>query len=501
MFEQLPSILPEGTVADDPSASIACLTAPLKHQLDLAVRGISTRIAVCDFSEQGTGKSWSAINAYVLAYRRKEIEVQITIAPPGVERNWKIKEFPKHLPRDILDKAYIYVYDSHKASTKAAADERKFCMTYRDGLLIVCISYHAAVTVTGKKFLKDLVTKRKCFVSMDESHFAKTPNASRTKTMLGMSAYPTHKRCMTGTPMGAEGPLDLYAQVKFIDRDFWKRKGIPDYQTFKNFFADWFMTPDGWPKKLNYKNIPTLNKWLAEISFRVLKRDVLADLPERTYTRRYLDLPPEHRRVYNQLRRELKAQLLSGAEVEVLNPLVMRRKFMQICCGYLCVEKGEPFELIDGKLPRIDAAVEWADASSSQGIIWTRFRMDVDKLIEALGPDRVARYDGALKGDDRQRELESFERGDKQFLASNPAVGGTGLTLNNADRSLLYAMGDDPVALKQAFDRNHRPGQHNAVNYELLMMSGTVDERILEAHLANNEVSCQVLGDEVLDWI
>lgn len=501
-MDQLPAIEANYDLPSDQDVNefLACETMPLKHQFRLAANRVSTRTAILDFCEQGTGKSWNLINALVLAYGRGEVDTWIIIAPPGVERNWVIKEFPKHCPPDLLNSAYTFVYDTDKAGTKKDKEKRDYCVKARE-LVIVCISYYAAVTKAGKEFLKKLVTKRKCFVALDESQYIKSPGAARTKTLLAMSRYVTHKRCMTGTPMGAEGLLDLYSQVKFIDSNFWKTRNIDDYTVFKNFFADWFAMPDGWMKKLNYKNEDLMYKWLKEISYRVLKRDVLPDLPERMYTRRYLELPKEHRRVYNQLKNELQAQLLSGAQVEVLNPLVLRRKFMQVCCGYIAVEKGEPFELIDGKLPRLDAAMEWCDGGNSQGIIWTRFRMDVTKLIEALGPNRAARYDGALKGDDRQRELERFERGDAQFLISNPAVGGTGLTLNNADRTLLYAMGDDPVQLKQAFDRNHRPGQHNAVNYTLFMMRDTVDEKILEAHLANNEVSCQVLGDEVLDWI
>lgn len=499
-MEQFPAIEgTPGTVRPLVEDHIACATQPLKHQFNLALSGVSTRTAVLDLCEQGTGKSWNMTNAFVLAYKRREVNTWIIIAPPGVERNWELKEFPKHCPPDIFNAAYRLVYDTDKAGTQRAKQAREYAVKCNE-LVIVYISYYAAVTKTGKEFLKKLVTKRQCFVALDESQYIMSPGASRTKTLLGMSRYVTHKRCMSGTPMGAEGLLGLYSQVKFVDNTFWKRRNIDDFTVFKNFFADWFAMPDGWLKRTQFKNEDLMYKWLKEISYRVLKRDVLADLPERTYTRRYLELPKEHRRVYNQLKNELQAQLLSGAQVEVLNPLVLRRKFMQVCCGYLAVEKGEPFEMIDGKLPRLDAAMEWCDGGNSQGIIWTRFRMDVDKLVGALG-NRAARYDGALKGDDRQRQLERFERGDAQFLVSNPAVGGTGLTLNMADRVMLYAMGDDPVQLKQAFDRNHRPGQHNAVNYSLLMMSNTVDEKILEAHLANNEISCQVLGDEVLDWI
>lgn len=478
---------------------ITCETTPMPHQQMLAEL-YALKLVHAYFNEQGTCKTWLGINDFTISYLKGETDTLVVIGPSGVERNWHLKEIPLHMKRSVQERAHIFVWNTKTAGSQREARRRKAAEAHVGGPLIVLMSYSAACTVKGKAWLKEkILKKRKCFYLLDESQFIKNPGSKRTMALVASGAYADRKRIMTGTPMGANGPMDLYAQIMFLDDTFWKRHGIKDYQIFKAFFADW-LPMDGWMKILRFKNMELLSEWLKEISCRVLKSEVLKDLPERMYTRQYLEMPAEHRRVYEALRDKLRAQLQSGDMVEVRNPLTLRSKFMQVCCGYIAVDKGEPFELIDGSLPRMDSAVEWLEAGNSQAIVWTRFRMDVDQFEKRLG-DRMARYDGKLSPEARGRELEAFQKGDKQYFVANPQVGGTGLTINEADRALVYAMRDDPIELKQALDRNHRPGQKNAVNYCFMVAQDTVDERIIDRHVKNNEISCEVLGDKILEWI
>ena len=168
---------------------------------------------------------------------------------------------------------------------------------------------------------------------------------------------------------------------------------------------------------------------------------------------------------------------------------------MQLASGYIKDTTTGHDHPINDQFPRVDACEDWADGAGSQGIIWTRFRYDADLIQQRLGLDRVARYDGSVQAQDRPRELESFLRGDKQFFLSNYQTGGTGLTLNCADRQWHHGVDTDPTALKQAQDRNHRIGQHNAVNYTYCIAQDTVDEPIIERHLSNEDVIREILGD------
>jgi SNF2 family DNA or RNA helicase len=467
-------------------------TENLKHQQSIFDEHAEDPVLAC-FNDQGTGKSKSYIDRVANAYEKKRVDALLLVAPKGVERNFVLKEMPKHWPDRIPYQAFIY--STKQAKNKSAAAERKAIMAYRDGIAVVCISYHAFVTEAGKKFVKEFLTKRKCAYILDESHFVKSPGAVRTKTIVASGNYAEFKTIGTGTPMGAEGPMDVYSQIKFLDGEFWKRHGIPDFMCFKAYFADWIAL-DGWSKLIRYKNLDKLSEWLKEISVRVLKADVLPDLPPKMHSRHYIEMPAEHRRVYNQLQTDLRAELQSGEELEIKTKLVMLRKLLQVASGYIKDTQSGLIHPINDEFPRVDACIDWCDASNTQGIIWTRFRHDADLLLTRLGLDRVARYDGAVDDDERAANLESFYRGDKQFFMSNPRVGGTGLTLTEASRQWHHGVDVDPVALKQAQDRSHRIGQHNSVSYTYCVAQDTADEVIIDTHLSNEDVVRSILGDK-----
>lgn len=464
----------------------------LKHQHTIFIEhGEDPALAV--FNDQGTGKSKTYIDRVAQAYEQGRVDALLLVAPKGVERNFAVKEMPKHWPDRIPYK--VFIYSTKQAKNKSAAIERKDIMSYKDGIAIVCISYHAFVTDQGKKFVKEFLTKRKVAYILDESHFIKSPGAVRTKTIVASGNYAEFKTIGTGTPMGAEGPMDVYSQIKFLDGEFWKRHGIPDFMCFKAYFADW-LALNGWNKLIRYKNLDKLSEWLKEISVRVLKADVLPDLPPKLHSRHYIELPVEHRRAYNQLQTDLRLELQSGEEVEIKTKLVMLRKLLQVSSGYIKNTLTGEHHPINDEWPRIDACMDWCDASNTQGIIWTRFRHDADLIQARLGLDRVARYDGAIDDEGRAANLEAFQRGDKQFFMSNPKVGGTGLTLTEAARQWHHGVDVDPVALKQAQDRSHRIGQHNAVHYTYCIAQDTCDEIIIDTHLSNEDVVRSILGDK-----
>jgi SNF2 family DNA or RNA helicase len=87
--------------------------------------------------------------------------------------------------------------------------------------------------------------------------------------------------------------------------------------------------------------------------------------------------------------------------------------------------------------------------------------------------------DGSTKDRDRQGEVQRFMQpdGPPLFLCSLKA-GGVGLTLTAADYVILYDPWWNPAVERQAIDRTHRIGQHNAVTAYRLVTKGTVEEKI-----------------------
>lgn len=459
------------------------------------------------FDDQGTGKAKDGADTAAQWFELGWVDAMLVAAPGEVANNWERKELPKHLPDRI--KRNVFLFDPKKAKQKAHLAAMERALSYRDGLSIVLITYSAFTTVAGKAFVKKFLKKRRVAYMLDESQNIRTPKAIRTKSIVASGDYAELKRIYSGTPIGKTGPLGLYSQIKFLDNEFWKRKGINSYELFKSFFADWFQTDQGYKILKGYKNEHIMQEWLKEISSRVVKSEVLPDLPPKLHSRLYFDLPSEHRRVYEQMANNLRAELLSGVEVEVELAITKLRKLMQICCGYIKeadtmdpaggMVRGRTHPIND-ELPRVDMTVAWAEGITGQTIIWCRQIHDVDLICKALG-SAASRFDGHFKGIARTAQLESWERGDTQHLVSNAKVGGTGLTLNQAHDVLFNAVDVDSVEFKQAQDRCHRPGQHNPVNYTYLIAKDTCDEKIVDSLIANEDVVQRIFGGKLMELL
>ena len=89
------------------------------------------------------------------------------------------------------------------------------------------------------------------------------------------------------------------------------------------------------------------------------------------------------------------------------------------------------------KEPRLDCAVAYLEKLSHPGIIWCRFRHDVDQLVEALG-EAAVRYDGALSDDECEKSKVAFNAGEKQFFIGNTAKGSRGISLNIAKTTVYF---------------------------------------------------------------
>jgi SNF2 family DNA or RNA helicase len=458
--------------------------------------------------EQGTAKTKPVIDTAAYLYLKKEINGLLVVAPPGVERNWNTDEIPAHLPPNVALETRVEVFMSKKKGTK----EHKWRMDSLrkfEGLAVLLISYDAFMTEVGKnvcwKFLRD----RRCLYVLDESHSIKSPSAKRTLSINKSSIYAPYRRILTGTPM-AKGPFDLYSQIKFLDGEFWKNRGINGAVEFRQFFGEWLTRSDhqrlhgydpGYDKLIRYKNLDKLAEWLSQISDRVLKEDVLSWLPPKLYQKKYVEMSKEQTAAYRQLEQEFYFEFSDGAVVDAELAMVRLLRFQQVLCGYLPVEKDEPVRLLDGKNPRLEAMEDIRDITSSPTIVWARFRKDIDQLMDLLGP-KACRYDGTVDEDTAERNKLGFQAGDYDWFVGTQAKGGPGLTLHRAKQVIYYSNSFKLIDRLQSEDRAHRAGMdNNPVNYIDLVVPGTVDEHIVANLRDKVEIASAVTGDRLKEWI
>jgi SNF2 family DNA or RNA helicase len=457
--------------------------------------------------EQGTAKTKPVIDTASWLYMQKKINGLLVVAPPGVERNWNTDEIPTHMPPNIALDTRVEVFSSKRKGTK----DHKWRMESirrHDGLAVLLISYNAFMTKEGKetawKFLRD----RRCLYVLDESHNIKTPKAKRTQSIVRSSIYAPYRRILTGTPM-AIGPFDLYSQIRFLDEDFWKRKGIGGSVEFRQFFGEWITRAEwqqlhhydpGYDKFIAYKNLDLLAQWLNEISDRVLKDDVL-DLPPKLYQKKYVEMNAEQQAVYEKLREDFYYEFSDGSVVDAELSMVRLLRFQQVLCGYLPIDKEEPARLISEKNPRLDAMEDIRDATFAPTIVWARFRKDVDQIMDLLGP-KACRYDGTVDDDEAEKNKLGFQSGQYDWFVGTAAKGGPGLTLHRAKQVVYYSNSFKLIDRLQSEDRAHRAGMdEHPVNYIDIVCPGTVDEKIVQNLRDKVEIASVITGDRLKEWI
>lgn len=474
-------------------------TKPFQHQQEMFDKTKDER-SWGVFWEQGTGKTKAAIDAMAWKYAQGEIDALLVVAPNNVHRNWVSDEIPTHLHKSVPVKCHTY--STTKIKTKKAAIDFENTINYK-GLAVLTMSYDAFVTEVGKQHAKRFLTTRRCFYILDESTRIKNPTAQRTKVILASSEYAKHKRILTGTPV-TQGPFDVYSQMKFLDNDFWLAHGFGSYTLFKNYFGVFVKGKNPSTGQLfdmctGYRNLTLLERILKTKTSRVTKDEVL-DLPPKVYTKRYFEMVPKQRELYDELRTNYLMLLETGEVVTAALALVRLMRLQQITCGYVQGDGDEPIAFMGPDHPRMKCLAEVVEDIPDKAIIWARFQQDVTNICKLLGK-RAVRYDGQVDECARIDALNDFRTGEAQFFVANPACCGEGLTITEAKTTVYYNNSYNLNYRLQSEDRNHRIGQDRSVQYIDIVCQDSVDEKIVQSLVTKNNIAAEINGDTLKAWL
>jgi len=485
---------------------------PFQHQTD-HLKDHWQRTAWGLLWEQGTAKTKPIIDTAALLYSNDVIDGLLVVAPPGVERNWRSDELPKHMPPDIALETMVEVFLTSRKHTKPHQQLMDRLCKHK-GLSVLLFSYNAFMTKEGKDLAWKFLRRRRCMYVLDEAHNIKNPGAKRTISIIASGKYATHRRILTGTPI-AVGPFDMYSQIRFLDENFWKRKGINGAVEFRAYFGEWLTRNEckmqlgydpGFDKLIRYRNLDKLEVWIKEITDRVLKDDVL-DLPPKLYSKRYFEMTKEQLAIYERLSEEFMVEFEDGAILDGELPIVRLLRFQQILCNYVpVIDLANPDEATYrqiGKVnPRLNAMEEIRDQLFQPTIVWARFTQDVDQLMDLLGKEAV-RYDGRVDGDQAERNKLAFQAGDAKWFVGTAQKGGPGLTLTQAKNMVYYSNSFRLIDRLQSEDRAHRAGMdEHPVNYiDICCSNGHIDSNIISNLRDKKNISAGLLGDELKAWI
>jgi SNF2 family DNA or RNA helicase len=474
-------------------------TKPYQHQLDALSAGMQ-KPSYGYLMEMGTGKSKVLLDNIAGLYLSGEINFALVLAPKGVYRNWVAKEIPEHMSEQVPHRVIRWVANPSKTQQ---AEMKEIGKAF-DGLTFFVMNVEAFSTLKGKTAGEWMAKHfgKTGLIAIDEATTIKNHKAKRTKALLKIAAQFSYRRILTGSPI-TKSPMDAFAQFEFLGP---RTLGFDSFYAFQSRYAVTQKRKMGrisFEQVVGYRNLEELTKRIDENSFRVLKKDCL-DLPEKTFVARYVDLTLEQAKMYEQLR-TMAMTMLNGGEL-VTAPAVVTQliRMQQVLSGHLKTDDGD---MVFFPSRRMDALTDMLEEHTGKAIVWSRFRYDIQQIVETLnrvfGDGCAAAYYGDTSDEERNNIVRNFQDPSHplRFFVGNQATAGYGLTLTEADLVVYYANSFSLEHRLQSQDRVHRIGQRRAVTYVDLISAGTIDERIVESLRGKIEIGATVLNEEVQTWL
>jgi SNF2 family DNA or RNA helicase len=471
-------------------------TKPYAHQLEAWSRS-KDESNYGLIMDMGTGKSKVIVDTLAYLWNMERITGALIIAPKGAYRNWTkddTGEIDTHMPDKV---PYFCTYWSPVA-TKALRKEHDYLMRVNGDLHILVMNVEALSTERGYDFAKAFITRRPSLMAVDESTTIKnSQNARRAKNAIKLGQFARYRRILTGQPV-TRSPLDLFGQCQFLS---WRLLGFSSYYSFraryailvnKKFGMRSFVAVDG------YQRLDELKDKLATFSYRVTKAECL-DLPPKVYVKRFLEMTPDQRKMYNTIVKEALI-FLDDKKVSINGVMSRLEKLHQVTCGHL---KTDDKGVIQFKHNKIDELMQLLEETDGKVIIWATYRHDIATICSVIAKEYGDESVGHMYGDTSDEQREEFKarfqdpKDSLRFLVCNPATGRFGTTLTQGATVIYYSYTWDLEHRNQSEDRTHRIGSeiHEKITYVTFITPGTIEEQIYDSLESKQKLSDAIMGD------
>jgi len=471
-------------------------TKPYAHQITALEKSWNKEVFAY-FMEMGTGKSKVLIDNISMLYDKGKINGALIIAPKGVYQNWYDTEIPVHMADHIEKDVVLW---KAMINQKQQTELNKLFKS-SEKLHILVMNVEAFSTKKGLDFAAKFMSCHNTLMAIDESTTIKNPEAKRTKNIVALGKYAKYRRILTGSPV-TKSPLDLYKQCEFLDEYL---LDYGSYYAFRTRYAIMRSANFGGRSVqvvVGYRNLGELSQKLEPFSYRCLKEDCL-DLPDYIYTKRVIQLSPEQKKLYQQMKILALAEL-DGKQMTTQSAMVQLMRLHQITCGHFTSDDGTIKEI---KNERLDALVDILSEIENKAVIWAHYRHDISAIINAVeknfGADSYVTYYGDTSNEDRQKAIKEIQDPNSpvRFIIGTPQTGGYGITLTGANTMIYYANGYDYEKRIQSEARINRAGQTRKMTYIDIIAEDTVDEKIVKALKNKMNIASKITGDELKDWI
>ncbi len=474
--------------------------------------------------EMGVGKTVQAI----AVMEQDDLYPALIVCPNSVKRVW-LTEFERWAPR----RRVIVAANGTRAAEEAAEEvangigdvlvvnwEALKSLTKLAGFgsirLEGCTNCDPNSTNKPNRCQREdkiLNTVRWAVVVADEAHRAKDPKSQQTRALWAIGSSAERRYALTGTPI-ANSAEDLWSVMRFVAPEEY-----PSKWQWLDRYAE--QTPNMFSGGVDVQGLrkdrrDELDQFFLPRFLRRTKKEVLPDLPPKVYVRRDVTLAGKQKKAYDQLEREMIAQL-DGGDVTATNALTGMLRLRQLASAYgqvtstiewkgsmddpqalnESIEKQVTLAEPSSKLDELDLVLD--ELGDRQAVIFAESRQLLELAEARFTRDErtFGKVTGDVKPDQRAEYIERFQRGELQYMLVTTAAGGEGITLTAADTAIFLQRPWSAVQNAQAEDRLHRIGQEaSSVTYIDLVTTDTVEEKVFEALNRKAQVLQTVTEDE-----
>lgn len=435
------------------------------------------------FDEPGTGKTITTILGLVeLAQPQNAAFVTpvVVVAPASVVDPW-VQAFGTWAPQWSA------------VAWRGTPNQRRALSGTAD---VYVVSYDTARNDAGTGPLKDnpLLALKPLTVVADEAHLIKTHTTARSKAVRRLAKGADNFIGLTGTPI-THHPANLWPALEALAPGAW-----PSRERWVNRYC--LSVPSDYGEDILGLRPAAEQEFRTTLlgqQRRVAKADVLTQLPPKVYSVRTVELPAAYRKAYDDMERDMLAELPDGEELSVMGVLAQMTRLSQLACAAADVtvttevvwddalgtevEKAHTSVALKAPSWKVDALLELlAEREGKQTIATAPSKQLIDLAGQAAEDAgyRVGYVVGGQKPGERTDTIAAFQAGELDLICVTTGAGGVGITLTAADCLVFLQRPWSLVESIQMEDRAHRIGseQHTSIEIVDIVAKNTIDTRV-----------------------
>jgi len=434
--------------------------------------------------EMGLGKTIQAIGFinYLTKEQNKKLSA-IIVCPNSLKLNW-LKELQKWL----VHKRIVFILSANSFIPRYQKE--------RGDIIIVNYDIIKKLEIFFMKWDFDIAI-------FDEAHYLKNEKAMRTIYCNKIKAY--RKLLLTGTPI-MNRPIELLSILQILESPIVQDRNYFIYRYCRGFSKNGAYDDKG------AINLSELNAKLRDsCMIRRLKRDVLAELPEKR--RQLITIEPSTKEeidaVNNEMKKfyetkkardEMSLSLHQKKVSEQLSEEEYKREIENIK-SFVVASIRHISELRQQtailKISYIVDAVDTLIENEEKVIVFAYHHIVIEALYDNLKKYNPVVITGDTKIEDRDLYVKQFQdlNSNVKVIILNIKAGGVGITLHASSNVIFAELDWTPANISQAEDRAHRIGQKSSVNVYHYVIDGSID-----CYLAKKILEKQEIIDKSLNY-